>query len=225
MYKHRYENVSLIILFISLLSILLIYPFFKATEGTQVLLKFMISFVLVAAVAATTHKVSCLIIAGVLGAGALLSNWGSLIDGEYVWITVNLVFNIVFIGYVVWVHLVKIMTTRIVTKNLLFGAICVYMLIGLMMAFVYMLIAYYVPHSFDIATSQILKSNALLTYHFFQYTYFSFVTLTTLGYGDIHPVSQPAEAMAYMEAIMGQFYLTVLVARLIGLHVSNRNKV
>ena len=50
--------------------------------------------------------------------------------------------------------------------------------------------------------------------------YFSFVTLTTLGYGDITPVSMPARMLATAEALIGQLYLVVLVARLVGLHIS-----
>ena len=52
--------------------------------------------------------------------------------------------------------------------------------------------------------------------------YFSFVTLTTLGYGDIVPVSASARMLATMEALMGQLYLAVLVARLVGMQVSQR---
>ena len=49
--------------------------------------------------------------------------------------------------------------------------------------------------------------------------YFSFITLSTVGYGDITPLSPPARSFAFMEAIIGQIYLAVLVARLVGLHI------
>jgi voltage-gated potassium channel Kch len=52
------------------------------------------------------------------------------------------------------------------------------------------------------------------------FVYFSFVTLSTLGYGDIVPATRGAQALASMEALIGQFYLTVLVARLVGIHIS-----
>jgi voltage-gated potassium channel Kch len=50
--------------------------------------------------------------------------------------------------------------------------------------------------------------------------YFSFVTITTVGYGDIYPVSPLARATAATEALLGQLYLVVLVARLVGLHTA-----
>jgi hypothetical protein len=52
------------------------------------------------------------------------------------------------------------------------------------------------------------------------FNYYSYVTLTTLGYGDITPISAPARSLALLEAVMGQLYLAVLVARLVGLHIS-----
>jgi len=54
--------------------------------------------------------------------------------------------------------------------------------------------------------------------------YFSFVTLTTLGYGDITPVSMPARMLTTAEALIGQLYLVILVARLVGLHISTEMK-
>jgi voltage-gated potassium channel Kch len=52
-----------------------------------------------------------------------------------------------------------------------------------------------------------------------QFRYFSFMTLTTVGYGDVLPRSDAARTLAALEAVMGQIYLTVLVARLVGLHI------
>ena len=56
-----------------------------------------------------------------------------------------------------------------------------------------------------------------------EWLYFSFVTMTTLGYGDILPVSATARALAYMQAVVGQFYIAVLVAGLVGAYVSTKS--
>ena len=55
--------------------------------------------------------------------------------------------------------------------------------------------------------------------NFTEIVYFSFVTITALGYGDIAPVSAPARTAAYLQAIFGQFYLAVMVARLVAIHI------
>ncbi|MDD2237219.1 MAG: potassium channel family protein [Kiritimatiellae bacterium] len=52
------------------------------------------------------------------------------------------------------------------------------------------------------------------------FLYFSFITLTTVGYGDVVPMTQAADALAAMEAVVGQLYLTVLLARLVGLNIA-----
>jgi len=57
-----------------------------------------------------------------------------------------------------------------------------------------------------------------------RFEYFSFITITTLGYGDITPVTDKATALALIEAVVGQIYLVVLVAWLVGMHVSRRSK-
>jgi voltage-gated potassium channel Kch len=54
---------------------------------------------------------------------------------------------------------------------------------------------------------------------FFPFFYFSLVTMTTVGYGDMSPVTTVARTFASMEAIIGQLYLTILVARLVGMHL------
>jgi voltage-gated potassium channel Kch len=56
------------------------------------------------------------------------------------------------------------------------------------------------------------------------FQYFSFVTITTLGYGDVIPITDKASVLAMMEALIGQIYLVVLVAWLVGMHVSRRSK-
>lgn len=57
---------------------------------------------------------------------------------------------------------------------------------------------------------------------YWRYLYFSFVTLTTLGYGDVLPVNAYAETLVVLEAVVGQIYLTVLIAGLVGAYLSDR---
>ncbi len=89
-------------------------------------------------------------------------------------------------------------------------------------AFLYGLVDLVYPGSF---IEYVVGADSSMTHnwlpaHLENYIYFSFTTLTTLGYGDIVPVSQAARVFAYLEAVMGQVYLTVLVARLVALHIS-----
>lgn len=96
------------------------------------------------------------------------------------------------------------------------GAICVYLLIGFAWTFGYGIIELINPGSFS-GLAEIDANNHVG--RIMQLRYFSFATMTTLGYGDILPRSPVARTLATLEAITGQIYLTVLIARLVGLHI------
>lgn len=104
-----------------------------------------------------------------------------------------------------------------INGNKILGAICLYLLMGLIWAIFYTLLQSMAPNSFN------SMGTAADWYLLFpDFIYFSFVTLTTLGFGDISPVSPIARFLVYLEAIIGQFYLAILVASLVGSSLSNR---
>jgi len=105
-----------------------------------------------------------------------------------------------------------------VDLNSLVGAFCVYLLQGLIWALLYRML-----HFFDWVnfTGNISDQPEKV---FSDLTYFSFVTLASLGYGDISPVSGLAKTLAYLEALVGQFYLAVMVASLVGVYSSGRRR-
>jgi voltage-gated potassium channel len=100
--------------------------------------------------------------------------------------------------------------------NKIMGAVCIYLLLGIIWAFVYLAINLALPGSFSgvKSASPDRQMSELL--------YYSFITLTTLGYGDISPATHLARVFAYFEAILGQFFLAILVAGLVGAHIATR---
>ena len=94
-----------------------------------------------------------------------------------------------------------------VTGNRLIAALCFYLLMGLIWAHVYAIVLYMAPAAFGDPVEAIPFSEII---------YFSYVTLTTLGYGEITPVSMMARSLAILEAIAGVLYMGALVARLAG---------
>ena len=105
---------------------------------------------------------------------------------------------------------------RDINTNRIVGAVCVYLLLGVIWAMAYTIIEMVSPGSFaGFSPMADLGWDS-------EWLYFSFVTMTTLGYGDILPVSATARGFAYMQAIVGQFYIAVLVAGLVGAYVSNK---
>ncbi len=104
-----------------------------------------------------------------------------------------------------------------VTREVIYAAILIYLLAVFMWAFIYTVLELIDPASFN---TELTRPSDLFLY----FEYFSLVTLTTLGYGDIAPVTDVAKAFATLEAIVGQLYLVVAVAWLVGMYVSRKTK-
>jgi len=89
---------------------------------------------------------------------------------------------------------------------------------GLILTLMYLFIAQAIPGAFNGVEQMVWYDN------FADVAYYSYVTLTTLGYGDISPVAPIARFLVYMEAVVGVFYMAILVASLIGVGISESNK-
>jgi hypothetical protein len=107
-----------------------------------------------------------------------------------------------------------VFSAKKVTGETIKGGISVYLLIGMLWAFAYQFLTLQDPGALASSRGEVGAGHM---------QYYSFVTLTTLGYGDITPVSWLARNLAVLEAIVGQIFLTVLIARLVGLHTSARS--
>jgi hypothetical protein len=103
-----------------------------------------------------------------------------------------------------------------VTRDRIGGAVALYMLVGLIWADAYQLISVVVPGSFVDASARDGSLDRA------SWVYFSFVTLTTVGYGDVVPVARAARSLANLEALIGQLYPAIVLARLVSLQVAGR---
>ncbi|WP_367025154.1 potassium channel family protein [Methylococcus sp. ANG] len=101
--------------------------------------------------------------------------------------------------------------------NRLPGSVCVFLLIGFIWGFLYILLTMVRPGAF-----QGINVGETLDGRYDELLYFSFATLTTLGYGDITPVIPLARILSVLEVMCGQFYLTILVASLVGNFLAGR---
>ena len=111
----------------------------------------------------------------------------------------------------------QILTDTQVGLNRIAGAFCAYLMLGFIWSVAYMMLFAMDQSSFQ-GLPQTANDLRLLDLQ-----YFSFVTMTTLGYGDVAPVSDVARALAAVEALIGQLYLAVLVAALVGAYVAKTN--
>jgi hypothetical protein len=122
------------------------------------------------------------------------------------------------LSYTTWTILRTLFRPTIVDIETICASLSAYMLIGLIWSVVYSFVAVVDPNAFRLPapgeTMYLGRGDAINP------LYFSYVTLTTLGYGDIVPANHAARTLAIIEAIVGQLLLVVLVARLVGLNVA-----
>jgi hypothetical protein len=114
--------------------------------------------------------------------------------------------------YIVLLLVKSLLTIRVVTADMLFCAISIYLLIGMMWAGVYTVVEGISPGSFAGASEAV------------DLIYFSFVTLTTVGFGDVVPVSVLGKRLAVFEAAMGSIYMAVIVAMIVGRYMSMQSR-
>ncbi len=113
----------------------------------------------------------------------------------------------------------QVLFTGEIDGNKILGAVCLYLLLGLIWAVLFTLLQLEFSGSF-----QTMQHNNQWFMLFPDFVYFSFVTMTTLGFGDISPTLPLARFLVYLEAIIGQFYLAILVASLVGSRMSTLSK-
>ncbi len=111
--------------------------------------------------------------------------------------------------FMIWIHIEQ---ENEVTLDLIMASACAYILIGMVWAYFYHFVEVFHPHSFTLPWT---PGDDLWDFY-----YYSFVTLTTVGYGDILALTKPARALSILEALTGQLYLAIMISRLVGLHAS-----
>lgn len=171
---------------------------------------------LLAAINAVGGRRQTQIAAAVLAAPALLARWFNHIWPSSLLIELSLLSAIVFVAFVI-AHLFRyVISAKVVNAEVLCAALSNYLLFAVAWASLYTLQARWDPHAFsftDPAGGEPKLAN-------FTALYFSVQILTTITFGDILPVSNIARMTSLVEAMVGVFYMAILVARLVGLYAS-----
>ncbi len=132
----------------------------------------------------------------------------------------HVVVQTLFLIYVTGTLVRTVFRARIVDGNILCGAACIYLLVGTLWGFGYTMLELTVPDSFMVVEPGHTEAVDLREEPGWL-IYFSFTTLTTVGFGDVLPTSANARSMAVLEAVIGQIMIVVMMARLVGLHVAH----
>lgn len=209
--KQRWMNVQGRLLFVLVALVLLIFIRPLVGEQTLVLVLFLVG-VLVGALYAISEVAQWVWVAATaLGVPHIAAIWfGTALPGNEGNL-VGLVFGLLFYSFVAGVLLRFLLTAPTVTADMLYGAVSIYFLLGLVWTMAYALVETLHPGSLTMT-----RPGPLILDDFM---YYSLVTLTTLGYGDITPATPAMRSLAILQAVTGVFYTTVLVARLVGLYL------
>ena len=173
----------------------------------------LLSLMLVSGAAAVTDRPRAVLVVSVITVAALLVRWGSWLFPTAdlaVWREIFTLGTLVALCYVV---LALVLRSGPITTRRIEGAIAVYLLLGFTWAHAYELVVLWHPGAF---TGAVEARGSL------PWMYYSFVTLTTMGYGDIMPVHPLARALAVLEALTGQLYLAIMLARLVSMELQSR---
>lgn len=219
--QHRF-----FILFFSLIALLAGAPIIRLvifdadSKFAEVAMLCIFTLVLLSAVFAVTKTRASMIVAIGLSLPIVL------FELLYLWLEIKEllifyhIFGLLFLGYVIAVIFKVLFKNQKVTVNTISAALCIYVLFGVMWAFGYSLIEFLSPGAFSIAGGSEAVSLKFGGYNSSIALYYSFVTISTLGYGDIIPQLDVARMLAASEAVVGQLYLAVLIARLVGLYTA-----
>src|SRR5213595_1295715 len=206
----RFSTVQLLI---ALALLLFFFPFVEEIKGGDLILSLLLSLVLLSAVLAVASRGRTLIVAVVLLIPAIVGRWMNHVRPDLVPPAVFLVAGLALVAFVVGNLLRFVWRAPSVNMEVLCASISAYLMLGLMWTMAYWLVDQLTPGAFAFNTNAGKESM-----NGFNAFYFSFVTLSTVGYGDITPVSKVARMLAAMEAMTGLLYVAVLIARLVSLY-------
>jgi len=204
-------------LLVSIVLFLILRPFVEDFVRISFLMEIFISAILLSGIYAVSEDRISLVFALVTGLPALFMNWSFQIFEIPSLLVIHHICSALFFATATIVIVRHLMNQKVVTVDLIWGAVCGYFFIGFMWSAIFSLLEGICPGSFKLGGQVVPDIDSFI--------YFSFVTLATLGYGDIVPLTEQAQSLAIVETVMGQMYLAVNIAALVAIRISqSRNK-
>lgn len=191
----------------------------QESPGLRVLFDISYSLTLLAGLTAITRTRGIIITGTAMILLALAGRWVSRGTPTTELVVFNLSMSMVSTLALAWFLVVQVFREGPITIHRILGAVGVYLLLGLSWAFAYHLMDIVNPNAFAITAST--GSGILSESEFF---YFSFVTLTTVGFGDITALDPAARSVVALEALTGQLFPAILIARLVSMELVSRTR-
>jgi voltage-gated potassium channel len=209
------------VLLATILVLLVTQPIFSGHALAQNIATVAISLVLVAALYAFSSTRLLFIVALILMVPAMGTRLVLMFTANPTLEMAGAVASCLFLGVIIFGLVSRLFTVRSVTLETISAAICAYLLMGVAWAYAFAIVELRNPAAFSTALFQRAPGHvAPLLASLHTFIYYSFVCLTTTGFGDITPVTEGARGLSVMEAVFGQLYVAILIARLVSLEVA-----
>jgi hypothetical protein len=223
--RNRYVGRFSFLLFV--LAVMLVgNPFIERWVDGVAAFRLLFTGLYIAGVAAVSRRRAVLFVGLGLAAPALISEWLTAFGDVPAFVIANVTSSALFVAFTAGVVFEAILRQERVTSDTVLGGLCIYLLLGIFWMEIYSLIEFLQPGSILLGgeplTDQVGVEAQYASYP--ALLYYSFVTLTTLGYGDMIPVAREARVVAALEAVVGQLYVAVFIARLVGLHLAHARR-
>jgi len=199
---------SLTVLLVLLVGEIFIIPLAEFATWGRFAARAIFSLIIISGVIATVRNRRIVVLAILLALGSLFVGWEGLERSNLYLQLFNNLDALLFLGFFVVLILRQVLRAGPITTRRVQGAVAIYLLLGMMWSALYEMVELLQPGSFGISGPQ---SKAILP----QLAYFSFTTLTTLGFGDIVPLKPLARSLVVLEALVGQLFPVILIARLV----------
>jgi voltage-gated potassium channel len=214
--RNRYTALLIVIV-----AMMLVLPLIAGDELALFSMKVALSVILVFGIYVGRRMRRDLIVGAALGIPVLVGRWLPQYPTDIGMFLVIDILTAAFLLYITIMILTQVLSTSRVTLDTIAGAMCSYCLIGLAWAFVYRVMFVINPHAFVFAPGSfhIFENNTRTEPQLLNFAYYSFATLTTTGFGDITPALGISRAISVLEAVAGQFFIAILIARLVSLEI------
>ena len=212
--KKDEQTGSFLALLLCLLGLMLVAPFAESHRNTLVV-DMVTSVVLFAGIWSLFHNRKVLWVGLLIFFPTITARWCYSYWPQEAFLYATSLGTALFMLFNAYAIFIYILHQKKPRPDTIYGGVCIYFFLGFLWAELYILTELYAPGSFSIASEELslLSVKAELAY-------FSFVTLATLGYGEITPVGDMARTLAVMEAVVGQMFVAVFIARLVGFHLA-----